>query len=250
MADFLTEMGATSQARADVLDPAELAARVGDPPPALGEAAFEIFAEVKRASPSEGTLARAVDPAARARAYAEAGAHAISVLTEPSRFGGSLDDLAAATASGAPVMRKDFLVDPVQLLEARVFGASGVLLIAAMLPGDRLARMVDRAAELGLFVLLEAFDAPDLERIARVLDRGAVTRVGVNCRDLRTLAVDPVRFETLAGHLPVPAIAESGLHTPDDIERVRKLGYRGALVGTALMRASDPAALMRRLACA
>ncbi|MEO0604963.1 MAG: indole-3-glycerol-phosphate synthase, partial [Myxococcota bacterium] len=210
----------------------------------------EIFAEVKRASPSEGTLASVVDPVARAQTYAEAGAHAISVLTEPSRFGGSLEDLAAATPAGAPVMRKDFLVDPVQLLEARAFGASGALLIAAMLPGDRLARMVDRAAELELFVLLEAFDAPDLDRIAQVLDRGAVTRVGVNCRDLRTLAVDPTRFETLAPYLPVPAIAESGLRTPDDIERVRGLGYRGALVGTTLMRTPDPAALVRRLACA
>ena len=195
-------------------------------------------------------LATTVDPGERARAYGAAGAHVISVLTEPSRFAGSLDDLSAAAEGRTPVMRKDFLVEPVQLLEARVHGASGVLLIAAMLPGDRLARMVDRAAELGLFVLLEAFDAPDLERIGEVLDRVAVARVGVNCRDLRTLAVDPGRFAALAPHLPEPAIAESGLHTPEDVQRVRALGYRGVLVGTALMRAPDPADLVRRFTCA
>jgi len=250
VADLLAEMGRRSAARAAALDRPELAARIRDVPRSLPAADFEVFAEVKRRSPSRGALAIDVDPAARARLYADAGAAVISVLTEPTRFAGSLDDLAAASSVGRPVMRKDFLVDPVQLLEARAYGASGALLIAAMLPGDRLARMVDAAAELGLFVLLEAFDAGDLERIGGVLDRGAIARVGVNCRDLRTLDVDPDRFAALAPHLPAPAIAESGLHTAADVRRVKALGYRGILVGTALMRAVDPAALLRRLACA
>lgn len=249
MADFLAEMRRSSVRRAGKVDPSRFP-RPASPLRVLRDGPFEVFAEVKRRSPSLGALAEGVDVAARARAYQHAGATAISVLTEPTRFGGSLADLSAVTAAvDIPVMRKDFVVDPVQLAEARALGASGALLVVAMLDDDALPRMVDAAAELGLFVLLEAFDRPDLERIAGVLDRGATARVGVNCRNLRTLSVEPARFAALAEHVPEPAIAESGLHRDADVEAVRSLGYRGILVGTALMQSPDPGACLRRWTC-
>src|SRR5690606_28046720 len=147
-------------------------------------------------------------------------------------------------------MRKDFLVSPRQVLEARAAGAGGVLLIVAMLDDAALGEMLAAAREQGLFVLLEAFDEPDLERAAALLAGGttpgdALVLVGVNSRDLRTLAVDPERLARLAPRLPagIAAVAESGLHTPADAATAAALGYRLALVGTALMRAADPARL-------
>ena len=228
------------------------ACRAHPAPPRLVLADFDMIAEIKRHSPAEGALGPVTDVAARARAYADAGAAAVSVLTEPERFGGSLDDLAAATraleGSVVPVMRKDFLVDPWQVLEARAAGAGGVLLIIAMLNDVLLAELLATAREHGLFVLLEAFDEADLERAAPHLDgwsEAAPVLVGVNSRDLRTLAVDPARLARLAPLLPpgVPAVAESGLHTAVDAAEAAALGYRLALVGTALMRAQDPGAL-------
>ena len=165
--------------------------------------------------------------ATRARQYVDGGAAAISVLTEPSRFDGSLEHLeeVAAAVSGTPVMRKDFLVDPVQVLEARAAGASGVLLIAAMLDDSQLRSMLDCAAEHGLFVLLESFDDPDLARSSKLLDnpadreRAAAGQLlfGVNTRNLRTLHVDPQRLAKLAPALPAArCVAESGLHEAAD----------------------------------
>lgn len=218
------------------------------PAPALRLSGFDVLAEVKWSSPSEGRLAAAEDlgpaTALRAVAYAEAGAAAVSVLTEPLRFGGDLSLLSAAAAiCPVPVMRKDFLVDPMQVYEARAAGAGGVLLIVRSLSDGLLADMLGAAAESGLFVLIEAFDAEDLARLPPL---PAGTLVGVNTRDLVTLAVRPGRLADLAGHLPegcVP-VAESGMATPADVGAAGALGYRMALVGSALMRAEDPAALV------
>jgi indole-3-glycerol phosphate synthase len=150
-------------------------------------------------------------------------------------------------------MRKDFLVDPYQVLEARAYGASGVLLIVRMVPHDRLVAMMDCAAELGLFVLLEAFSAADLqiaEKIARErAGRDEQVLMGLNCRDLDTLEIDFNRFRQLRSHMPGdwPCVAESGVQTPEDAARVARLGYRLALVGTSLMRRADAAHAVREL---
>lgn len=224
-------------------------------PPALRLGCFDLIAEIKRSSPSAGSLEADTDVTLRARRYAAAGAAAVSVLTETEQFGGSLGDLEAAASAlrplAVPAMRKDFLVDPWQVLEARACGAGGVLLIVAMLEDRLLAELLATAAEQGLFVLLEAFDEADLERAAAALPaaRGAPLLVGINSRDLRSLTVDPDRLARLAPQLPagVPAVAESGLDDAAAAARVAALGYRLALVGTALMRAPDPGALARAM---
>ncbi len=265
MSDFLAEMGVRSRARADAaLSLRELRARAADQrPPALALSAlgFDLIAEVKRVAPSAGRLDagagdRAAAAAARACAYGASGAAAVSVLTEPSAFDGDLADLAAAAAAcPVPVMRKDFLVDVAQVWEAAAAGAGGVLLIAKLLPGGALSRLVDAAAEAGLFALVEAFDDDDLDRAAGVADRGRVL-VGVNTRDLRTLAVDPGRLARLAPRFStgalaaVPGVAESGLVTAEDARTARRLGYRLALVGSALMRAPDPGGLVAAMIAA
>jgi len=249
-------MAAGSRERAAGAMPrTELLARALDRPAprVVGADPFGLIAEVKLASPSEGRIASVGDDAARtvaqARAYSGAGAGAISVLTEPSAFGGSLDHLAASSAAvEAPTMRKDFLVDPIQLLEARAFGASGALLIARMLDDGALERMLDEAASLGLFVLLECFDERDCARACAALQgrpSAPDVLVGVNTRDLSTLEVRDDRLERLVGMLPSDRrrVAESGLRSADDARRAAALGYDLALVGTALMRAGDPAAL-------
>jgi indole-3-glycerol phosphate synthase len=152
-----------------------------------------------------------------------------------------------------PAMRKDFLVDSYQVLEARAWGASGVLLIVRLVPRERLVELLDTAAALGLFVLLEAFDADDLA-VASSLARERTGRdeqvlMGLNCRDLETLAIDFERFARLRGHLPPewPAVAESGVQTPTGAAQVAALGYRLALVGTSLMRRHDAAQAVREL---
>ena len=175
MSDFLQDMAARS---------AERAATVGDIPASALDAAcvplrlgqFDVIAEIKDRSPAEGGLAEEnADRSERARQYVAGGAAAISVLTEPSRFDGSLEHLEEVVAAvpGSPVMRKDFLVDPIQILEAKQAGASGVLLIVTMLDNGALRTMLDCAAEHGLFVLLESFDEPDLARSTRLLDNSA-----------------------------------------------------------------------------
>jgi indole-3-glycerol phosphate synthase len=150
-------------------------------------------------------------------------------------------------------MRKDFLVDPYQILEARAWGASGVLLIVRMVPREQLVALLDCAAEQGLFVLLEAFDADDLALAGEIAreraGRDEQVLMGLNCRDLETLEIDFSRFATLRGRLPLewPAVAESGVQSPEDAARVAELGYRLALVGTSLMRRPDPARAVREL---
>jgi len=256
-ADFLAGMAERSAARAADLDEAALALAATRAPLSLlpTPGRFQLFAEVKRSSPSEGALHTAVDPAEQALAYARGGACAVSVLTEPSRFGGSLDDLRAVAAAlrplGVPAIRKDFLVDRRQVLEARAAGASGVLLIAAILDDDRLVELAELALGLGMFVLLEAFDEEEVDRLDAISapwlsperhGRFSSVFIGLNCRDLRTLRVDPDRFATVRRPRVATAIAESGIHTPADATRVAALGWSGALVGTALMRSEDPEA--------
>jgi len=261
MSDFLQQMATLSAERADAagqLHAGDLDKRVV--PLQLGD--FDVIAEIKGRSPAEGALAGAdLNRTEQARQYARGGAAAISVLTEPSRFDGSLQHLAevAAAVPDTPVMRKDFLVEPVQVLEARKAGASGVLLITAMLSDGKLRAMLDAAFEFGMFVLLEAFDENDLARSIVLLqnpadrDRAAAGKllVGVNTRNLRTLEVDGTRLERLAPLLPdARCVAESGLGTADDAAAVAGWGYSLALVGSALMRSEDPAGLVRDMRAA
>lgn len=247
MADFLKAMAKSSAARA-AQAPSLTDAAFDKPVVPLARAAFDVIAEIKERSPAEGDLSCVgLDRGARARAYATGGAAAISVLTEPTRFDGELAHLeeVATAVPDTPVMRKDFLVDPVQVLEARAAGASGVLLITTMLDDSALRSMLDCAFEHGMFVLLESFDEDDLARSARFLDLDGELLIGVNTRNLRTLDVDSNRLQRLSPLLPdAPCVAESGLRDSADAARVAGWGYTMALVGTALMRSDDPAALI------
>jgi len=268
MADLLARMVHSSRSRALKARAKEsessLRRRALDrptpPPLELQPGGFDLIAEIKRRSPSAGRFEDGHDASAtdrtlqRARAYAAAGAAAISVLTEPIEFGGRLSDLSAVAREVAlPVMRKDFLVDPYQLLEARAAGASGALLILRMLTDGRLRELIDAADEMGLFVLLEAFDGEDLERARPFLDsadsRQAPILLGLNCRDLKTLLVEPERFLELREQFPqqVTAVAESGLGGSKEVATVSRAGYSVALVGGALMLAADPQALATRM---
>jgi indole-3-glycerol phosphate synthase len=186
------------------------------------------------------------DPAAIARAYASAGAAAISVLTEPTFFDGALDHLRAVRESvDLPVLRKDFIVDAYQLVEARAAGADAVLLIVAALDDDALTDLSRAACDLGLDVLVEVHDEHELDR---ALAAGA-TLVGVNNRNLRTLAVDVEASFRLAARMPagVLAVAESGLRTGADVRRLREVGYRAFLIGERFMSAADPGAALAGL---
>ena len=259
MSDFLKDMAKSSADRAAQAR-AFTDADFDKPVVPLTLGTFDLIAEIKNRSPAEGQLRDQLPVsgldrhlAIRAKAYADGGAAAISILTEPSRFDGELAHLetVVATVPSTPVMRKDFLVEPVQVLEARAAGASGVLLITTMLDDDKLASMLDCAFEHGMFVLLESFDKEDLLRSARYLDREGQLLIGINTRNLRTLEVDADRLERLAPLLPdAPCVAESGLHVADDAARVGGWGYTMALVGTALMRSEDPTALVKGMRAA
>ena len=328
MSDFLDRMAAGSRERAEAAAAAEpfaaLRSRCADLPPAptlvLG-GGFDLIAELKLRSPALGELGCAdEDPGRRVTGYARAGAAAVSVLTEPARFDGSLAHLQEAAAAlaplGVPTMRKDFLVDPYQLYEARAAGAGGALLIVRMLSRAMLAEMLDCARELGLFVLVETFDEEDIAIAVDVIASGpgsvggrphcarsaplrsasqtrllrgapalppapaagtagvraptgdpagerpsgadttdeapARVLIGVNSRDLQTLAVVPERLGQLAPLLPreYARVAESGLTTPEDAARMVRAGYDMALVGGALMSAADPGALVRAMLAA
>jgi indole-3-glycerol phosphate synthase len=254
MLDFLADMAAASAARSaearNQTPERTLRERIDTvPPPTPLPRGFLLIAEIKRISPAAGQLAPSnTDIIARARDYTTGGASALSILTEPTRFGGSLEDLrAVASAVPTPIMRKDFLVDVYQILEARAHGASGILLIVKMLSDEALRTMLAAAADLNMFTLIEAFDEEDLARATELLPAKPSVLLGINTRDLRTLAVDSTRLESLSAHRPpnTPFIAESGIETPADITRITRLGYTGALVGTALMRSSNPAQLCR-----
>jgi indole-3-glycerol phosphate synthase len=210
-----------------------------------GGAEVAIIAEIKRGSPSKGALAPELDAAGRARAYAVGGAAALSVLTEASRFGGSLEDLSGARGAGLPMLRKDFITERVQLLEAVVWGASAVLLIARAMPPERLRELHQQARELGLDALVEVRSEHDLDR---ALAMGA-TLIGVNNRDLETLAIDTGVSARLVPMIPpaITAVYESGVQSRDDVLRAANLGADGVLVGSALSLSSDPSATVRAL---
>jgi indole-3-glycerol phosphate synthase len=199
---------------------------------------LRVIAEVKKASPSAGVLRADFDPVAIARTYEQHGAACISVLTDEPSFQGHLRYLSAIReAVSLPLLRKDFLVDRYQLLEARAAGADAVLLIAEVLEGEALPRLLRQARELGLQALVEIYDRDNL---ARVLDAGA-RLIGVNNRDLRTFQVRLEHTLELAGAVPadVCLVSESGIRTPADVERLRAAGVRAVLVGETLMRAPD-----------
>ena len=254
MSDFLEQMAESSAARAAAVGP--FASTDFDKPVVdLQFGDFDIIGEIKDRSPAEGELATAsIDRASRAQQYAAGGAVAISVLTEPQQFDGDLAHLeeVAAAVPGLPVMRKDFLVETNQVLEARAAGASGILLIVAMLGDAKLREMLDCAYEHNMFVLLEAFDEEDIERMRALIfgadeQQAAAGKLlfGVNTRNLRTLMVDPYRLEKLAITLPEGhCVAESGLVTTGDAARAARAGYSLALVGSALMRSDNPGALI------
>jgi indole-3-glycerol phosphate synthase len=263
MSGLLTEMCQASLARLEQARAKEseqqLWARASDAPPAprlkLCSEGFDIIAECKLHSPSAGDLsANTKGVEERVQAYARGGACAVSVLTEPSRFGGALHHLSQAASVLAPLkvpaMRKDFLVDPYQVMEARAAGAGGVLLIIRMLDRSRITELLDCAVMLKMFVLLEAFDAHDLAVANEVLklrkQHDEQILVGLNCRDLETLKIDLARLEELADQLPggYAAVAESGVQSLDDVRKVVDDGYHVALIGTTLMNSPDPRKLL------
>ena len=267
-ADFLAQMALSSQQRLSAArqrcPESKLLqqALARTPPPRLqpDPAGFDLIAEVKLRSPAAGALAEAnSDVASRVLAYDRGGAAAVSVLTEPTRFDGALDHLQVAVdalqVSSVPVMRKDFLIDPYQLIEARLHGAGGALIIVRMLSRSQIDAMLDCARTLGLFVLLEAFDEQDLELMHAVVasrspigaaaNPSAPVLVGVNCRDLSSLQIVPQRLLQLVDSLPagLPRVAESGVLCTDDAARVAAAGYQYALVGSALMQGGQPETL-------
>lgn len=206
-----------------------------------------LIAEVKRRSPSAGTISAELDPVAHARAYQDAGASAISVLTDGPYFGGSLDDLrSVAQRVGAPVLRKDFILDALQIAEARAAGASAVLLIVRALDQGQLRDLLQTAGEYRLDALVEVHDPAELDR---ALAAGA-RLVGVNSRNLDDFRIDIAAAWRLIRGIPpdVVAIAESGMASEADVRRAADAGADGVLIGTALSSAPDPSALTR--ACA
>ena len=230
----------------------ELQARASDSPPAPGFAAVlrrpdvAVVAEVKRRSPSKGVINAAIDAGQHTSLYARGGAAALSILTEPAEFGGAVSDLAdARRATTVPLLKKDFHVDPIQVLEARVTGASAMLLIARALAPDRLREMADAAREVGIEVLVEVRSEAELED-ALAIDEAVI---GVNSRDLETLIIDPLVTARLIALVPPDriAIAESGIAGRSDVERVAGVGAHAVLVGSAISAATDPAGAVAAL---
>lgn len=224
---------------AQVRDEAERQQPARDARAALAAPGVCVIAEVKRASPSKGELAHVPDPAALARAYAEGGAHAISVLTEERRFSGSLADLAQVRAAvDLPVLRKDFVISPYQVHEARAYGADLVLLIVAALHQEQLVSLLERIESLGMTALVEVHDEDEVERAG---DAGAKL-IGVNARNLKTLEVDRDTFARLAPLIPsgVLTVAESGVRGPQDLLGYASAGADAVLVGEGVVASGDP----------
>jgi anthranilate synthase/indole-3-glycerol phosphate synthase/phosphoribosylanthranilate isomerase len=238
---------------------AGLEAKLREAPPAidfasrlLASAPMALLAEVKRASPSKGDIAPGIDAAKQAFAYAQGGAAAISVLTEPTWFKGNLNDLLAVRRivedlgpARPAVLRKDFVIDDYQLLEARAYGADAVLLIVACLSQAALVVLLHQSRALGMEPLVEVNNAEEMERAAQA----GATVIGVNNRDLRNFSVDLGTTDRLAGAVPKGAIlaALSGISTRADVERFEQAGATAVLVGEALMTGPDPAAKVREL---
>ena len=205
-----------------------------------------LIAEVKRRSPSQGAIREDLDPVAHARGYVRGGAVAVSVLTDEAHFGGSLDDLArVAAAVPVPVLRKDFILDELQIMEARAAGASAVLLIARILEPDRMKALARAAQQWGLATLIEVHDAGELE--PALAARPGV--LGINARDLSTFVVDLEGAKQLIARVPsgVPVVAESGVETRSDVEQLAAAGADFVLVGTSVARHHNPEAAVRAL---
>jgi indole-3-glycerol phosphate synthase len=236
------------KARQDALERDVLGDYLGRPSfrAALRRPHLAVIAEVKRRSPSAGSIREDLDPADRAALYAAHGAAAISILTDTPYFGGSVQDLrAAAERCALPLLRKDFIIDEVQILEARAAGASAILLIVRILTGQRLDQLLHCAEVLGLDALVEVHTEVEL---ATALDAGA-TVIGVNSRDLYTFVVDVDAAWRLLAEVPIDriAVAESGLVERQDVARAAEAGADAVLIGTALSAAESPAALLREL---
>ena len=246
---------AEAKKRADALDRhrADLERRARSAPTvpsfvdALRQPNVSVIAEVKRRSPSKGWINPALSAADQARAYVQGGAAAISVLTEPVHFGGSLDDLAAVRgAVPVPVLKKDFHVEPIQLVEAKAAGASAALLIVRALSPDMLRRMTETAREVALEVLVEVRDEEELQRALAV----GASVIGINNRNLETLVIDADNAMRLLTSVPsgVRAVAESGVSGRHDVERVASAGADAVLVGSSISAAPDPINAVRELA--
>jgi indole-3-glycerol phosphate synthase len=231
------------------------------PPPADFVAALRapgvaVIAEVKRASPSRGLMADIPDPAALAMSYAAGGAAAISVLTEPQHFRGSLDDLAAvSSAVDVPILRKDFLVDGYQVWEARAAGAAAVLLIVAALEQDELVALLQTVGSAGLTALIETHEELEVTRAVGAHEAAGIVGapvIGVNARDLTTLQVDTERFAAMRDCVPddAVAVAESGVRDGADVRRYAELGADAVLVGESVATAKDPAVAVEALVAA
>jgi indole-3-glycerol phosphate synthase len=229
----------------------EAQARVADPPRGFAAALARcvttggcaVVAEVKKASPSKGLLRADFDPAAIARSYADGGATCLSVLTDAPYFQGSEDALVAARAACAlPVLRKDFIVDPYQVVESRAMGADCILLIVAALDDARLAALAAAALDLGMDVLIEAHDADELDRALAVDAAAARPVIGVNNRDLRTFETRLDTTLALVARMPPGRllVTESGIATRGDVARMRAAGVDAFLIGETFMRADDP----------
>lgn len=213
---------------------------------ALRQPHVAVIAELKRRSPSKGVINPALDAPSRAQSYVEAGASALSVLTEPDRFGGSTSDLSAvAAAVSVPLLRKDFIVASVQLYEARARGASAALLIVRALPQEALVELHDIGSSIGLDLLVEVRDETEL---ARAIDAGAAI-IGVNNRNLESLVIDPATAGRIIPLIPrgIVAVAESGMASPADVERAAHAGADAVLIGSYVSAAQDPGAAVRSL---
>ena len=231
-------------------DALERAAATAGPVPsfeeALRQSVVSVIAEVKRRSPSKGWINSEIGAAAQARSYEQGGAAAISVLTEPAHFGGSNADLTEVRAAvRLPILKKDFHVDPVQLVEAKALGASAALLIVRALAPESLRRLGATGTDLGLELLFEVRDRVELDR---ALEAGARI-IGVNNRNLETLVIDPATAERLIGEIPADriAIGESGVSGRSDVERLARSGADAVLVGSVVSAAEDPSAAVREL---
>ena len=232
---------------------ADLMARVRDLPPTgdffaacTSPGEVRIIAEIKKASPSVGLIRKDFDPVAIARTYEANGAACLSVLTDETYFQGTLEYLTSVKAAvKIPVLRKEFIIDQFQLLEARAAGADAVLLIAEILPGDSMNELYRHARELGLHVLVEFHDA---EQLSRVFDSGA-NLIGINNRDLRTFETRLSHTVELMNSIPnhIAVVGESGIRTHDDLKLLGSVGVKAVLVGESLMREADIGAALRRL---
>lgn len=207
---------------------------------------FIIIAEVKKASPLKGSLRKDFDPISLAKIYQDNGAKAISVITEENFFYGTLEYLAGIREiTSLPLLRKDFIMDPVQIEEAKAFGADFVLLIAGILSKEELEELNSHAQRLGLSTLVEIHSDEDLEKALSCKARV----IGINNRDLTTLKVDPGHALKLFKRIPsdIPVIAESGIKTPSEVQELKKAGFKGVLIGTSLVQNPNPALLLRQM---